>query len=114
MKTKILWDLWMIQWLVEMSEPKPFKHYGYFPIDGEPFHPSWTNLIKTMDAVITYSKYGQQLVENATPSVNVDMIYHGVDTETALLETAMWKARGNDARLRQRRTRKSVQNWHVR
>lgn len=75
-------DLWMIQWLVEMPEPKPFKHYGYFPIDGEPFHPSWANLIKTMDAVITYSKYGQQLVENAMPSVNVDMIYHGVDTDT--------------------------------
>ena len=74
-------DLWMIHWMVEMPELKSLKHWGYFPIDGEPFHPSWASIIKTIEVVITYSKYGQQLVETAMPSVNVEMIYHGVDTD---------------------------------
>jgi len=75
-------DLWMINWIVDLPERKRLKYWGYFPIDGEPLHPSWASVIKAMDVVITYSTYAQQLVENAIPSVKVEMIYHGVDTES--------------------------------
>ncbi|MCD6505105.1 glycosyltransferase family 4 protein [Candidatus Poribacteria bacterium] len=74
-------DLWMISWIPNMPERQSVQYWGYIPIDGEPLHPSWNRIIKDMDVVITCSKYGQQLVERTIPSVKVEMIYHGVDTE---------------------------------
>lgn len=75
-----LGDVWMVEWVVDLPNRSKFKFLPYFPLDGEPLYPPWGKFIRSADVPVTFSRFAQQLVQKSLPDVNIDLIYHGVDT----------------------------------
>ena len=75
-----LGDVWMVEWITDLPYRSRFKFVPYFPLDGEPLYPPWSKFIRDADAPVTYSRFAQNVVQEALPDVRVELIYHGVDT----------------------------------
>lgn len=52
----------------------------YVPCDGTNLPPEWTEVVPRVTTMLAMSKWGQQAY--STPERPVDLVYHGVDTDT--------------------------------
>lgn len=75
-----LGDAWMVDWVVDVEERRTCRFLPYVPIDGAPLYRPWGRLFEDADAVVACSEFGQGLLQEAFPSVRVELIHHGVDT----------------------------------
>lgn len=81
-------DPWLIRSYMEAKpeDTLPYtKYIAYFPTDGGPMKPEWTEVLNKMDAQICYSHYAESVVTKSNKNVRPDnlyQIYHGVDTKT--------------------------------
>jgi glycosyltransferase involved in cell wall biosynthesis len=75
-----LGDIWMVDWITQITERRGCRFLSYFPIDGAPLYQPWLGFLEALDGRIACSRFGQDLVKQALPSVATDLIYHGVDT----------------------------------
>jgi glycosyltransferase involved in cell wall biosynthesis len=75
-----LGDVWMLEWVADLPNRSRFKFVPYFPLDGEPLYQPWSKFIRNANVPVTYSRFAQQLIQNSLPDVNIELIYHGVDT----------------------------------
>ena len=76
-----LGDIWMIDWITKLDK-KDTKWVAYFPIDGVPLPNKWIPIINNIDVPVVYSKFAYNLLKEAIPYKNIELILHGVDTET--------------------------------
>lgn len=77
-----LGDVWMVDWLAEGTlDHRPFKYFPYIPLDGVPLYRPWIKFLKQADRVVTCSNFGRQLVQDSLADGQVQMIYHGVDSD---------------------------------
>jgi glycosyltransferase involved in cell wall biosynthesis len=78
----ILNDLWGLeQYLDRIDDNYKSKVVVYFPIDGLGSDPQWVKDFGKLGAVVSYTEFGKREILNLNPNLNVDIIYHGVDTE---------------------------------
>lgn len=83
----ILWilnDAWVVNRYLEaikkdVTKPLP-KIVVYFPIDSAEHDPAWYYNFDIVSEVVTYTKFGEWVVRDANPALNVKVIPHGVDT----------------------------------
>ena len=76
-----LGDIWMIDWITKLDK-KDTKWVAYFPIDGVPLPNKWIPIINNIDVPVVYSKFAYNLLKEAMPYKDIELILHGVDTET--------------------------------
>lgn len=53
----------------------------YFPVDSLEHNPSWYENFDMVSVPVTYTKFGQWVVSDANPTIDVRVIPHGVDTD---------------------------------
>lgn len=75
-----LGDLWMLDPLRKLDRGKGMRVVAYFPIDGRPLPPSWRGVLDAVDVRVAYSEFGRDVVRAACPELDVELIYHGIDT----------------------------------
>lgn len=76
-----LGDIWMVEWVTQLSLQGGCALLAYFPIDGAPLYPPWQSFIRSVDIAVTCSVFAKALVERAVADVEIRLIPHGVDTE---------------------------------
>lgn len=76
-----LGDLWMLEALKSVDRSDGTKVVAYFPIDGSPFPPSWRGVLDAVDVRLAYSEYGREVTMAACPDLEVELLYHGIDTK---------------------------------
>jgi glycosyltransferase involved in cell wall biosynthesis len=75
-----LGDVWMVEWVAGLAERQHCRYPPYVPIDGGPLYSPWKGFFADADLPVTCSRFGQSLLQEAVPGLDVAMIYHGVDT----------------------------------
>jgi glycosyltransferase involved in cell wall biosynthesis len=75
-----LGDLWMVDWIRSSPSRSQFQLWLYFTIDGRPLPREFQPVLRNADARIACAHYGREVVEEACPDLDVDVVYHGVDT----------------------------------
>lgn len=53
----------------------------YFPVDSMEHNPSWYNNFDIVTIPVTYTNFGQWVVKDANPVLDVRIVPHGIDTE---------------------------------
>jgi D-inositol-3-phosphate glycosyltransferase len=81
----ILNDTWVInKYLEEIKKmPKEWKRpyiVVYFPVDSEEHDKDWYANFDIVDRVVTYTKFGHDVVKKLFPEMEVSIIPHGIDT----------------------------------
>ena len=80
-------DIWAVDWVAkqlnivrqELGKIIPWIHY--FPLDGLPVKSEWTHFLRTsVDIPVAYTKWAVEEINKVDPLVQVEQIYHGVDT----------------------------------
>lgn len=82
----ILNDAWVINRYLDaikksVSKALP-KIVTYFPVDSTQHDPEWYENFDIVSQAVTYTKFGEWVVGDANPILDVKVISHGVDTET--------------------------------
>lgn len=78
-----LGDPWMVEHVPRAPGfGKDWKWISYVPIDRDVLNSTWLPSMKAPDALVLYSKFGQEVVKKHLPRVVTEVIYHGVDTDT--------------------------------
>lgn len=82
----ILNDAWVIDTYLRaikqrVTEKKLPKIVVYFPVDSTFHNPHWYENFDIVDRAVTYTQFGRWVVRDANPTLNVDIIPHGVDTD---------------------------------
>jgi hypothetical protein len=83
----ILNDAWVInRYLAAIKanvtkQPIP-KIVVYFPVDSTFHDPEWYSNFDIVSQAVTYTKFGEWVVKEANPTLDVKVIPHGVNTET--------------------------------
>jgi len=54
----------------------------YFPVDSLQHDPEWYENFDIVSQAVTYTKFGEWVVSDANPTLDVRIIPHGVDTDT--------------------------------
>lgn len=84
-------DRWMVEYIanperVNRFTRQTFSWVGYMPIDGnaqgDKLPDGWGDTVRSMDKVVAYTYYGQRIIRNTCPELDVEVLYHGVDTKT--------------------------------
>ena len=82
-------DIWAMGWITSVISAarqetgKIIPWIAYFPIDGLPIKPEWTNFIRNyIDIPITYTKWAVDNIKKVDETLDLDYVYHGVDTST--------------------------------
>ncbi len=81
-------DIWMCEWwnnrdIIPEDLRRTFKLLGYIAIDGYPVPHFWIDHMKKFDKVITFTKFGQDTIEERAKEMGVKLntshILHGVN-----------------------------------
>lgn len=75
-----LGDEWMLKHLVKHPRTAPLV--GYVPIDSVPVSRKWAMTFGAFDRLVVFGGFGNRGVRAADPSLEPDVIPHGVDTKT--------------------------------
>lgn len=83
----ILNDAWVIdqylQSLKQIYKPESMpKIIVYFPVDAKDHDPTWYKNFDVVSKIITYTNFAKEVVLAANPELEIEIIPHGVDTET--------------------------------
>ena len=62
-----------------VTKPLP-KIVVYFPVDSVAHDPEWYNNFDIVAKAVTYTKFGEWVVKDANPVIDVSVIPHGIDT----------------------------------
>lgn len=80
-------DIWATFWMIPIlnryrtETGKVLPWVAYFPVDGIPFKKEWVDFIKyKVDVPVTYTKWAQSIIQSVDNSLELDYVYHGVDT----------------------------------
>lgn len=81
----ILNDAWVINKYLHaiknnVSKALP-KIVAYFPVDAVEHNPEWYSNFDIVSQAVTYTDFGQWVVRDANPVIDVKIIPHGVDTD---------------------------------
>lgn len=81
----ILNDAWVINKYLKaikenVSKTLP-KIVVYFPVDATEHNPDWYSNFDIVSQAVTYTNFGQWVVRDANPTLDVRVIPHGVDTD---------------------------------
>lgn len=81
----ILNDVWLINRYLQaiksgVTKPLP-KIVVYFPVDSSSHDPEWYANFDIVAKAVTYTKFGQWVVRDTNPTLDVEIIPHGIDTE---------------------------------
>jgi glycosyltransferase involved in cell wall biosynthesis len=81
----ILNDAWVINGYLQaikanVTKPLP-KIVVYFPVDSTEHDPEWYSNFDIVSRAVTYTKFGEWVVKDANPTIDVSVIPHGIDTE---------------------------------
>lgn len=70
-------------WAVSHIASRPRKHalIGYFPIDGIPVSPRWSQIFAMYDKVVAYGKFGADGIRDIGVGISPETIPHGVDLD---------------------------------
>ncbi len=82
----ILNDAWVINRYLQaikrdVNKALP-KIIVYFPVDSTEHNPEWYSNFDIVSQAVTYTQFGQWVVRDANPVLDVRIIPHGVDTNT--------------------------------
>lgn len=77
----LLGEIWMIDWIADHELRTNFKVITYIPADSGPFYPPWERFLSGVDKLVAMSEFGRQVFMSGISSKEVNMIYHGVDSE---------------------------------
>lgn len=82
----ILNDSWIIANYLDflkrnVTVPLP-KIVTYFPVDSMEHDPAWYSNYHMVDRAVVYTEFGRYVTAKASPSTRVDIIPHGVDSNT--------------------------------
>lgn len=82
----ILNDSWVVNRYLQaikkdVTKPLP-KIVVYFPVDSMQHDTEWYENFDIVTKAVTYTKFGQWVVKDANPTLDIDAIPHGVDTGT--------------------------------
>jgi glycosyltransferase involved in cell wall biosynthesis len=82
----IINDAWVINRYLEAIKQSVKKALPkivvYFPVDSTQHDPTWYENFDIVSRAVTYTKFGEWVVKDANPTLDVDIIPHGVDTAT--------------------------------
>lgn len=83
-KVLLFQDIFNIDMVIPMIRQynKNIPIATYFPIDGTPVNRSWAAAMLESDQLITYTKWGIEVIKEALPELkdkHIDYLYHGVD-----------------------------------
>ena len=83
-KVLLFQDIFNIDMVIPMIRQfnKNIPILSYFPIDGTPVNRSWLAAMKESDKLVTYTKWGIEVIKEALPELKdtpIDYLYHGVD-----------------------------------
>lgn len=73
-------DVWMLAALAELPRDGTFRKIAYYPLDGAPFPKEWRATLEQFDALVAYSEFGRAVTLAACPDLDIELIYHGIDT----------------------------------
>ncbi len=79
-KPTFLWtigDIWMVNYIAELSNRKSFKWIAYTPIDGEPIPSYWGPWLRNPDRLVLETQYGYDEVKALDSKIDSRWIYHG-------------------------------------
>lgn len=80
----ILNDAWVINKYLETIKKHVTKQLPkivvYFPVDSAEHDPDWYSNFDIVSVPVTYTKFGEWVVRDANPVLDVKIIPHGVDT----------------------------------
>jgi len=54
----------------------------YFPVDGDCFPLPWVPFLQQFDGLVCFTEYGKREIEKVTRDLKIDVLHHGVDTNT--------------------------------
>lgn len=54
----------------------------YFPIDAEDHDPEWYRNFDIVDKIVCYNEFGKSVASKCLPDRDIEVIWHGVDTNT--------------------------------
>lgn len=75
----ILNDLWVIRDYLRHIETNDIPIVVYFPVDAGPVQSAWIEAFSRLSGIVAYTLYGKGELLTAQPSLNVDIIPHGID-----------------------------------
>lgn len=88
-------DPWMVKEIPEIKTKNNFIWFGYTPIDGLDLPRRFVSILKYMDYIVSYGKFGTKVLNDAGFKENIITIPHGVNTEA-------YKPLGNKEEIRKK------------
>ncbi|MCF8011058.1 MAG: glycosyltransferase family 4 protein [Clostridiales bacterium] len=73
-------DPWAVEPLPKIIDHFPVYWIGYFPVDGKPLPKKWAELINKMNKIVVISKFARNAVHQLLPDREIEVLYHGVDS----------------------------------
>jgi len=70
----------MLDWIRASPARAGLQLWLYFTIDGRPLPREFEQVLRDADVRVACAHYGRSVVEEACPDLDIDMLYHGVDT----------------------------------
>lgn len=74
-----LGDIWDFIYMPQMQERYGFKWLGYYNVDSEPIRHEIYDRFCVPTYLATTSGFGKRVLLNCDPSLDIDVVYHGVD-----------------------------------
>jgi len=94
----VLNDSWVIGNLLavlkkDVNEGMMPKIVTYFPVDSDFHDADWYKEFDIVTKAVTYTEFGQRVVKDCAPELEVDIIPHGVDADVFFPRANRWEAK---------------------
>ena len=76
-------DYWMLDFMYKLKQVPgciSFKFIHEIPIDGAPIPKAWAHDLRQADILLSMSKYGKRVMQDAIPGLPVTVLGRGIDT----------------------------------